>query len=138
MPEQGVRARARRRDPASLARRAEHPALGAPRILRCAALAHNDPLRRLYGAARAIVYVTDPAETLSLDRAVLRQLFGLTPAEAALADLLCGGERLADAASALGITQNTARAQLKSVFQKTGATRQAELVKLLLALSAYR
>jgi DNA-binding CsgD family transcriptional regulator len=50
----------------------------------------------------------------------MRQLYGLTAAETALAELLYGGERVADAASRLGIRQNTARAQLKTILQKIG------------------
>ena len=37
-----------------------------------------------------------------------------------------------DAIDALGIARNTARSHLRSVFAKTGATRQAELVRLVL------
>jgi DNA-binding CsgD family transcriptional regulator len=35
-----------------------------------------------------------------------------------------------------GVTFNTARAQLRSVFGKTGVRRQAELIRLLLGSSA--
>ncbi len=39
---------------------------------------------------------------------------------------------LAQVSSAQGISQHTARAQLKSIFAKTGVSRQAELVRLVL------
>jgi DNA-binding CsgD family transcriptional regulator len=35
-----------------------------------------------------------------------------------------------------GISQHTARAQLKSIFAKTGVSRQAELVRLVLKSAA--
>ena len=62
----------------------------------------------------------------SIDR--LRSHFGLTPAEARLALLLVTGETLRSAAVKLSITYETARSQLKSIFNKTRTHRQAELV----------
>ena len=54
--------------------------------------------------------------------------FGLSPAEARLVVLLFAGASLRSCAKALGIKYETARSYLKSVFQKTGTHRQAELV----------
>jgi DNA-binding CsgD family transcriptional regulator len=58
--------------------------------------------------------------------------FGLAPAEARLALHLVAGETLRSAAVKLSITYETARSQLKSIFQKTGTCRQAELVIVIL------
>jgi DNA-binding CsgD family transcriptional regulator len=66
----------------------------------------------------------------SIDR--LRSHFGLTPAEARLALLLVTGETLRSAAVKLSITYETARSQLKSIFNKTRTHRQAELVIVIL------
>lgn len=60
-------------------------------------------------------------------------LYGLTRAEAKLASALANGTSLEESAVALSISIHTARSQLKSVFAKTGVTRQAELVAILLA-----
>ena len=59
---------------------------------------------------------------------LLRCHFGLTPAEARLALHLAAGETLRSAEAKLSMTYETARTHLKSVFQKTGTCRQAELV----------
>jgi DNA-binding CsgD family transcriptional regulator len=59
-------------------------------------------------------------------------LFELTPAEANLALLLARGLTLAEVSEAQNISPHTARAQLKSIFAKTGVSRQAELVRLIL------
>ena len=66
----------------------------------------------------------------SIDR--LRCQFGLTPAEARLALHLVAGETLRSAAVKLSITYETARSQLKSIFNKTRTHRQAELVIVIL------
>lgn len=58
--------------------------------------------------------------------------YHLTPAETALALELGAGHSLSDAAQRLGIRLNTARVQLRAVFDKTGTTRQAALVRFLL------
>lgn len=60
-------------------------------------------------------------------------MHGLTRAEAKLAALLAKGISLEEAAATLLVSILTVRSQLKSVFAKTGVTRQAELVALLLA-----
>ena len=58
--------------------------------------------------------------------------FGLTPAEARLALHLVAGETLRSAAVKLSISYETARTCLKSIFNKTGTCRQAELVIVIL------
>jgi DNA-binding CsgD family transcriptional regulator len=70
--------------------------------------------------------------TESASQQTLEALFGLTPAEARLAIRLSRGASLAAVADSHNISQHTARAQLKSVFAKTGVSRQAELVRLVL------
>lgn len=60
----------------------------------------------------------------------LIEVFGVTPAEARLIAQLLDGLTLTAAAEALQVSRNTARAQLSSIFAKTGVNRQAQLVKL--------
>lgn len=63
----------------------------------------------------------------------LSRLFALTTAEARFAMLLFAGSTLAEAASALGISQATARVHLAHIFRKTRTARQAELIRLLMS-----
>ena len=63
---------------------------------------------------------------------LLRCHFGLTPAEARLALHLVAGETLKSAEVKLSISYETARTCLKSIFNKTGTCRQAELVIVIL------
>ncbi len=60
----------------------------------------------------------------------LIDMLGVTPAEAKLILQLLDGLTLTDAAKELGISRNTARAQLSSIFSKTGVNRQTQLVRL--------
>lgn len=82
------------------------------------------------------VFISDPqgleAASEQAVRSSLQELFQLTPAEANLAIKLAHGMSLAEVSEAQSISQHTARAQLKSIFSKTGVTRQAELVRLVL------
>ncbi|GAB5452068.1 MAG: helix-turn-helix transcriptional regulator [Halioglobus sp.] len=80
----------------------------------------------------AAVFISDPDLQDSTSQQSLRQLFDLTPAEARLATLLARGLSLAEGSEVQGISPHTARAQLKSIFVKTGVSRQAELVRLVL------
>lgn len=68
--------------------------------------------------------------------AVLRDLYGLTPAENRLAMLLTTGIGLPDACAQLGIKRETSRSQLKSIFTKTNTSTQAQLAHLLTRLAS--
>ena len=78
------------------------------------------------------VFVSDPDAETNVPLDLVRQLFDLTPAEASLATRLASGLTLDEACDELGIARNTARAQLRAVFGKTGVSRQADLVRLVL------
>jgi DNA-binding CsgD family transcriptional regulator len=66
----------------------------------------------------------------------MRQLYQLTPTEARMADFLCSGLTIKEASDLLRVTVETARFQVKRILSKTGAHRQAELVRLMLSLPA--
>lgn len=79
----------------------------------------------------AIITVTDPdVERRRLEQR-LRDSFGLTPAESGLATEIVKGDGRKAAAQRRGVALSTARAQLSSIYDKTGTRRQAELVRLL-------
>jgi DNA-binding CsgD family transcriptional regulator/PAS domain-containing protein len=82
------------------------------------------------------IYVRDPEANADVGSDLVRQLFDLTPAEAAVARRLTAGLSLEDVAAALDISRNTARAHLRSIFSKSGITRQTELVRLMLNSAA--
>ncbi|TVO76748.1 helix-turn-helix transcriptional regulator [Sedimenticola selenatireducens] len=81
----------------------------------------------------AILYIGSPAEQRRFCHDRLRQLFGLTPAEARVTELIANGLELKRIAQRLGSSQHTVRSQLKSIYQKTGTGRQGELVSLITA-----
>ncbi|MBZ9905308.1 LuxR C-terminal-related transcriptional regulator [Mesorhizobium sp. BR115XR7A] len=70
-------------------------------------------------------------------QAQLRDLYGLTPAEAAVATAITRGEGLQAVADELGISLTRARTHLQHVFEKTETRRQAELVRLIAASGVY-
>lgn len=81
----------------------------------------------------AVLLISDPDSQALPSVDTVARLFDLTEAEARLALALSEGYRIEDAAESLGITLNSARTYLKRVFSKTEVTRQAELVRLILA-----
>jgi DNA-binding CsgD family transcriptional regulator len=78
------------------------------------------------------VFVRDAESKADPPARLAQQLFQLTPAETALAIQLANGLSLEEAAEALNIRRNTARAHLRSIFSKTGVRRQTELVRIFL------
>jgi DNA-binding CsgD family transcriptional regulator len=67
---------------------------------------------------------------------VIAKTYGLTPTElrVLLAVVEVGG--VAGVSEALGVSDNTVKTHLKRLFAKTGATRQADLVKLIAKFSS--
>ena len=82
--------------------------------------------------AVAIVLVSDPESETRVRVERLRERYGFTPAEMALALEIVKGDGRQAAADRLGITVATARSHLSRIFEKAGVKRQAELVNLLL------
>ena len=82
----------------------------------------------------ALAVVQEPGQSHGEQQHLLRQIYDLTPAELRVALALCQGDTPAQAAQCVGSSVGTVRIQLKSIFDKTGARRQADLVRLLTAL----
>ena len=61
----------------------------------------------------------------------LAELFALLPSEARLALALSRGMTIAEAASDLGLTIETARTYSKKIYAKTGARGQPDLVRFI-------
>ena len=62
-------------------------------------------------------------------RGDLRDFFDFTVAEAKLIKALCAGDTLGNFAEINGTSLKTVKTHLKHVFDKTGETRQADLVR---------
>ncbi len=84
------------------------------------------------GRARlALIMAIEPAGRDDELRRALRELYGLTPAEAAIACHLSQGRSLAEIASERRVTAGTLRSQVKVIAAKLGCQRQAEIVAML-------
>jgi DNA-binding CsgD family transcriptional regulator len=81
-----------------------------------------------------LVFLSDPAVRPQSRTATLRSLYGLTPVETRVAELLLEGLDVRAVSEALGMTLETTRFRVKQILAKTGAGRQSELIRLLLSL----
>lgn len=79
------------------------------------------------------LFLTPPVRRIPLAVVKLMQTYGVTRAEARLAAKLMENHTVAQCAGLLGISVNTARNQLKRIYEKTGTRRQTELLTLLLS-----
>lgn len=80
----------------------------------------------------AVAFVNDPLQRRRPPQDELRICYGLTPAECRVALLLADGRSPREIAQMIGVSFNTVRSQIKSVFSKAGVKRQGELIRLLL------
>lgn len=106
-----------------------------PVMIRIQRLGGNMP--DFFSHAVGVCLVSDPEPAAGAEPQLLRQLFNLTAAEACIALKLAQGLRLRDVAEANGVSYETVRSHLRSIFAKTETNRQAELVALVERLRGY-
>lgn len=80
--------------------------------------------------ALAIGFLFDSALSPLPDAHLLAETYGLTPAETRLVGELCSGLTLGRIGECHGVSTETLKSQLKSIFAKTGMRRQMEVVRL--------
>jgi DNA-binding CsgD family transcriptional regulator len=107
-----------------------HAALG----LYLYALRPTDTLQAFGPQPLAMLLLHTLGAHLELDPFVVAAAFDLTPAEARVAVATAHGASVDQIAHRHGVSHHTVRSQLRIVFRKTGAARQAELVSLLASL----
>jgi DNA-binding CsgD family transcriptional regulator len=100
-----------------------------------ASIVHVVPVRGaardIFAAAACVLVITAVAHPEIASAEVIQGLFDFTPAEARIARGIAAGKTVDELATEAGLAVGTVRQQLKSVFSKTGVSRQAELVGIL-------
>jgi DNA-binding CsgD family transcriptional regulator len=116
--------------PMSGAMRISRPSGKAPLILVCYPLPRSARMLAPLEAA-ALVTIVDPHFQQDYPAGLYRQAFRLTAREAEIAAALMQGHSVESAAAVLGMSVLTARTHLRNLFEKTGTSSQARLVRLL-------
>jgi DNA-binding CsgD family transcriptional regulator len=88
---------------------------------------------RLAGSANHVLLSLPPTRENGPD-AVLRQAYGLSPAQAELCRLLSAGHTFDEAARARGVAVSTMRSHFRTVLERTGAGNLRDLLRLLATL----
>jgi DNA-binding CsgD family transcriptional regulator/PAS domain-containing protein len=108
---------------------------GDPRVI------HVMPLRRgeirpgLVQNAVAALFVAPASLPPRIPTDALALIYNLTPAESRVLELVSEGVTQEGISDTLGIARSTAKTHLLHVFEKTGCSRQIDLVKLVARLS---
>lgn len=89
----------------------------------------------LFAHSVGVCLITDMGQETEPNVQHLCLLFGLTAAEAAIAVMVSQGMPLREIAERKGISYETVRTHLRSIFSKTDTNRQAELTKLVARLA---
>jgi DNA-binding CsgD family transcriptional regulator len=85
----------------------------------------------IFRDVRAVLIFRDLDGARATNPSVLRSMFGLTVAEAEVANLVASGASLEAISATRQVELSTTRAILRAVFKKTGVHRQSELSALL-------
>ncbi|NKB35552.1 MAG: hypothetical protein GKR93_00095 [Gammaproteobacteria bacterium] len=86
---------------------------------------------KLYAGAAVGVFILDPKFECNLSIKVLQEMYGLSPAEAKLTQLLYTGKSLAEICKLNSVKITTVKSQLRKVFEKTETKSQSELMFVL-------
>ena len=87
--------------------------------------------RALAPAAAAAILVSKSRSDLSLRTNVAAKLYDLTQAESRVLEILLSGSTIGRVATRLGISEATVKTHLQHIFDKTGARRQVDLLRLI-------
>lgn len=86
-------------------------------------------------APRAIVVVRERGAVMPKQAKTLIDAFGLTPSEADIALRLASGASREAIATARGVSAETLKAQVRTIYAKTGCSREGQLVHLILTMT---
>ena len=112
----------------------ERPSGKRPYVIHVLPL-HQAGTDETFSEARALVLIIDPEHESEPAAALLRRFYGLTNNEAEVALRIGRGADPKQISGELSVSYTTVRTHLQHVFDKTNTHRQAELVRLLLAIS---
>jgi DNA-binding CsgD family transcriptional regulator len=87
------------------------------------------------GTVRLLLLVRDLASAAIPSPGLAQSLFDLTPAETRVAEHIAQGCTVNELSAQWGVATGTIRGQLKAVFAKTGARRQADLARIFARLT---
>lgn len=90
----------------------------------------------LFWMADVAVFLITPDQNEIVGENYLELLFGLSRAEAQIATMLAEGLEPQQIAGRRKVSVGTTRVQIKNIFQKTNVHRQADLIKIVSALSS--
>lgn len=109
-----------------------HSAQGTP--LYVSALPYRSSWPMLDGAPAALVFVTSPEESVCGEHRLWQSMFGLSPAECRVAEMMKKGLDVTEISDAIRIKVDTVRYYQKCVYRKTGVRGQSQLLRLLTRL----
>lgn len=109
----------------------EHLCLDLAQYIKAYAHFNDYSTQNVVAAQQLILFIGDPEEGFGISESILQGLFGFTPSEAAVAAILANGLSVQDAVEKLDVSITTVRAHVRAIFNKTGVSRQSELVHLI-------
>lgn len=82
-----------------------------------------------------MVLIAESKKGSNLCPQAMKTAYGISPAEARLAELLVNGDTVKEAARKLNVSANTVKTQLQEIYLKTSTNSRAKLTRILLNLT---
>jgi DNA-binding CsgD family transcriptional regulator len=107
-----------------------------PRIIHVLPLKRRESRPGLFRRATAALFIAPVDRPISLPFDAFAALYGLTPAEVRIVELIVAGRTQREIAKSLGLASATVKTHLLHVFEKTDVRRQVDLVRLVASLAS--
>ena len=112
--------------------------LGLPALVLHVIPIQDGPVDFRTRAVAALVLVVDPQTPPKPNAGLVASALGLTPAESRVAVMLAGGRTARSIALATGRKESAIRDHIRLIHRKLGISRQADLIRMVLAISSYK
>jgi len=109
---------------------------GEPRIIHVLPLKKRESRPGLFRRATAALFIAPVDRPIGLPFDAFAALYGLTPAEVRIAEMIVAGRTQREIAKSLGLASATVKTHLLHVFEKTDVRRQVDLVRLVASLAS--
>lgn len=107
-----------------------------PFVLQICALPAQNGLWIPTNQARAIVFISDPVQPASLIDHLLSSAYGITSAEARVAEFLVKGDTVKQVARQTGLSVSTIQTQIRHLYEKLGVNTRGQFVRLMQIFSS--
>lgn len=108
-----------------------HPEREFPLTVMLSPVTPGDEITARGESGAVALYVCDPESSINVPADALKSIYGMTDAEAGVATMIVNGLSIKEISQLNGVSVETVRSQLKSIFTRMGVKKQQDMIRVL-------